>query len=150
MGIQRLNKRGFQFSDGFYSIIAISALVIAFGVILAQQAPIYNPSVSDELTSLNRLDNVSDLAGDQRTSISPNDRDPSEDAEANTFKGVYGILGNIFTSFDLIIGNDGMIDDVTEMFGIPPYVRQTIVAIILIAITFSLIAVIFRLARSSA
>ncbi len=150
MGFQRMNKKGFEFKSGLFAIIAVSLFVIAFGVIISEQATVYGSDAVSEIDVYNRLDNVSSIANSGRSSISPNDPDPGNDPEASTFRGVYGILTNIFTSFDIVLGQDGMIKTVTEQFGIPDYVTQGILTIILIGITFSLIAVIFRLARRSA
>lgn len=150
MGIPRMNKKGLEFKSGLFTIVAISLLVIAFGVIISEQAEVYNSDAVSELGAYDKLDEISETSGGYRNRLSPDDPDPGEDAEANTFRGVYGILTGIFSSFDIILGEDGMLNSLVVQFGLPSYVRQGIITFVLIAIAFSLMAVIFRLARRSA
>ena len=148
--MEKMNKKGLELKQGLFSIIAVSLAVIATGTIITSWDDKYNSGVSSDLDVFNKLNETSDFAGSSRGRISPNDPDPSEDAEANTYRGVYGILTNIFTSFDTVMGNDGMINEVTNRYGIPDYIRQGIIAMILLGITFALIAIIFRLGRGTA
>lgn len=148
--ITKMNKKGMEFKSGLFAIVAVSIIVIAFGTIITEQTSVYGSGATSGLSSYDQLDNISETSGNYRSKISPNDEDPSSDAESNTFRGVYGIMANIFQTFDIVLGDDGMLDDLTVQFGLPSYVRQGVITFIMIAITFSLIAVIFRLARRSA
>ena len=145
-----MNKKGFEFKSGLFSVVAISMLVLAFGIIIAGQSDFYGSGVTSEVSGYNRLNNMSSIAGGYRSGVSPDDPEPGSDPEANTFRGVYGILTNIFSTFDLVLGEGGLLDSAITQFGLPSYVRQGIITFMLIAITFSLIAVIFRLGRTSA
>lgn len=150
MGIQRLNKKGVQIKSGFFAVIAVSMFVIAIGIIVGGWNTAYGSGIESDLGAFNKLDNVSSDVNIQKGRLSPNDPEPSGDPESNTFRGVYGILTNIYQSFDLVFGNEGMLDSVTTRLGIPDYVRQGLIALMVAALTFALIAIIFRLGRSSA
>ncbi len=146
-----MNKRGFEFKSALFSIIAISIVVIAFGVIISEQSDFYNTGVVSELGQYDTLDNVSEISGQYRNRLTPSgNNDPTEDAETDTFRGVYGIITGMFGVFDLVLGDGGMLDNVITQFGLPSYVRQGVITFLLVALTFSLVAVIFRLARRSA
>lgn len=145
-----MNNKGFQFKDGFFSIIVVSMLVISYGTILVEWNKKYGQSENPDLDSFNKLSEISDITQQGRGKITPENQDPGENAETNTFRGVYGILTGMYSTFDIVIGNGGLIDDLTNRFDIPDYVRQGIVAMILVSITIGLITVIFRLGRSSA
>lgn len=147
MDIQTMNRKGVQFKDALFSIIIFSVIIIAVGVIISGSNNTYNSGLNYDLGELNKLDEVSRDSNTAKQKISPNDPDPGENAEANTFKGVYGILTNIFQSFNLVFGEEGMLGNVAERFGIPTYVVQMIVSFMIIGITFSLIGVIFRLGK---
>lgn len=150
MGISRMNKKGLEFKSTLFSIVAISLMVIAFGVIINQQESFYDSNATSELEAYNKLDEISDTSGSYRNRLTESDSDPGQDAEANTFRGVYGILAGIFGSFDIILGSDGILDNLVTQFGLPSYVRQGLISFLLISIAFSLIAIIFRLSRRSA
>ena len=143
-----MNKKGLELKQGLFSIIAVSLFVTAIGTISLEWDAQYG-SGSTDLSVFNKLNETSNFAGSTRGRISPNTGDPGEDAETSTYRGVYGILTNIFTSFDTVMGNDGMINEVTNRYGIPDYIRQGIIAMILLGITFALISIIFRLGRSA-
>lgn len=150
MGFQKLGKKGLEFRSAFFSIIMFSAIIIAIGVIISDSNDKYNSGIDYDLGGLNKLDAVSEDANLQKGKITPDDPDPGTDAEAKTFRGVYGILTNLFDSFEIVFGEDGMLGTVADRFGVPAYVIQMIIAFMVIGIAFALIAVIFRLGRSTA
>lgn len=139
-----MNKKG-DFKNIFYGIIIFSALMIAASYVIVEQGTKYNSGLVSDLGSLNHLDEVAQEANTQKSSLSPDDPQPGTDSEANTFKGVYGILTSIFTPYTII---SETAVDIGGRFQIPDYVITTIVTILLISITFGLIAIIFRLGKS--
>lgn len=148
MGFQ-MNKKGLQFQKAFYSIIAFSVIIIAVGVLFNDYSTGYGYENPSDLGNLNRLDNISQDVNVQKGQVSANDPDPGSNAEANTFRGVYGIIANIFSPFEIVFGDNGMISSLSQRFGIPDYVGNMIVALMIVAFTFSLIAIIFRLGRNA-
>ena len=150
MVVSRMNKKGLQFKDAFFSIIGFSLIIIAVGLIITNWSDAYGSGVSSDLGEYNKLSDLSETATGQKGVLSPNDPDPSQDAEANTFKGVYGIITGTFSSFDLVFGSDGMLQSVKDRFHIPNYIIQAIITFMLFSITFAIIAIVFRLSRSTA
>ena len=150
MGFQRINKKGMEFKSTLQSIVIVSLLVIAYGVIIVNQSEAYGTGIASEIDQYNKLDDISETSGGFKEGIGASDPNPGQDAEANTFRAVYGLLTNIFSSFDLIIGEDGMVDGLTDQLGIPSYIRQGFIAIFAIAVVFTLVGIIFRLSRGAA
>lgn len=145
----KLNKKGL-FKEGLFAIVAISVLVMAFATIIDQQAERYGTTVISEVGGLNKLDEVSGTAEVYESSLTPEDPEPGEDAETGTFRGVYGMITGYFGAVDIVTGDGGMIESVTTQTGTPVYVRQAVITLFFIAIAMGLVAVIFRLSRSSA
>lgn len=151
MGFQglKMNKKGLEFRGAIFSIILFSTIIIAFGVIVTDSSTKYPTGETYDLGELNKLDQVSSDANVQKGRISANDPDPGTDAEANTFRGVYGVLTNIYSSLSLVFGEGGMLGNLADRFGVPTYVIQMLITLMIVGITFALIAVIFRLGRAA-
>lgn len=148
MGIQKLDKRGMQFKNAFFAITVASMAVIAVSVILDNMSSHYNSGIPNDLQGYNNLNSISGEAQNQQNRISPQDADPGSgtDFESKLFRGGYGILGRIFSPFQLVFN---MISSIETRFGIPSYVGIGVITIMFFAIITSIIAVIFRLLRSS-
>ena len=138
-----------EFRSAFFAIIAVSMVMIAVGVIINGWAVPYNSGLISDLGDYDKLSDTSDTSGTQQGRINPQSGEASSDFETETFRGGYGILTNIYSSFRVVFGDGGMIDAVTERFGLPDYLRQGIITMMILAITLSIIAVIFRLGRTS-
>lgn len=150
MGIQKLvnDKRGLEFKSAFFAVVAVGIFAVAMGVHLSAWNVQYNSGLDPDLEDFNQIEVISEQTQIQQDKLSTNDPDPGQDAEANTFRGVYGVLANIFEPFRVVFGEGGMLDSITDRFGIPDYVRQGIVIMMIAAITFALAAIIFRLGRT--
>lgn len=148
--IKRMNKKGLEFKLAFFALIAMSMVIIAVGVWIGEWNETYNAGLLYDLQDFDQLDSVSDEAGSQRTDINVKSTVTGEDFEGTSIRGVFGILNNIYQPFRVVFGDNGMLDKVTERFGLPDYIRQGIVTMMIIAITFALVAVFFRLPRRSA
>lgn len=148
MAVQKLNSKGVVIGDAVISVVIVSIIIIAVGVMLTDYEDAYNVGVVNDLGEYDQLDNASSMAQSQKTSISPNDPDPSEDSEANTFRGGYGIITGVLTSLSLVFGSQGMLQSISDRFNLPDYIVQGLITIMIISLVFSIIAVIFRLSRS--
>jgi len=144
MGIQRLNKKGVSLSSSLLSIVGISILVIAVGVALAGWDTAYSSDISSDLEEFNKLNELSDYTKTTKSDLGSSTPQPEENTETSTFRSSFGVIANIFSAFDIVLGENGMIDNVTDKYGIPNYIRQGIITIIAIVLIFSFIAVIFR------
>jgi len=144
------NKKGFQFKLAFFAIVAVSALTIALGVWVNDWNTDYDSGLTYDLEDYDQLDNVSGEAQSQQGRINIKSTISNEDFEGTSIRGVFSVLNTMYQSLRIVFGDNGMIDSVTERVGAPDYVRQTIVTVIIIAITMSLITIFFRLPRRSA
>jgi len=152
MGMERMirDRRGLEFKSSLFAIVAVSMLVIAFGVIISTQADFYSTDAVSEVGGYDKLTEISGEVGSYEDDLTPEDPEAGDDSEATTFRGVYGIITGIFGTFDIVLGSGGMIDSLRVQFGLSEYIVQGLFAIITIAIAFSLVAIIFRLSRRSA
>ena len=145
-----MNKKGLEFKSSFFALMAVSMVIVATGIIVGGWSDFYGSGVDYDLGEFDRTEDVYGNATDQQTKLSPTSRNLIDNFEASTFRGVFGIITTIYTPFKIVFADGGMIDSVTERFGIPNYVRQGLVTFIIVAFTFALVAVIFRLSRRSA
>ena len=151
MGFPKLEfKKGLSLKSSFFAVIVMGIIVAAVGTTLSEWGTFYENPIPYDLDNYNKIEDVSATAGEQQQALSPNDPDPGTNAEASTFRGGYGIISNIYQPFRIVFGNDGMLDAVTERFGLPDYLRQALVTMMVIAFTFAIVAIVFRLSRSSA
>jgi len=145
------NKKAMEFASAFYTIVAVSIVIIALGVWVNDWDLKYGSGLTYDLTEdYNKLNEMSAEASKQEGNISVRSSDQDSRFEDSTLRAVFGFLNNIFKPFRVVFGNNGMIDSVTERFGIPDYVRQGIVTIMIFAVTMALVAVFFRLPRRRA
>lgn len=144
------DKRGLEFKSAFFAIIAFSMIIVATGVIIAEWSDSYNSGLSYDLGTYDRLDDVSTTSSDQQDKVNIKSTNTGENFEDTSIRGVFGILNNIYEPFRIVFGEGGMIDSITDRFGIPNYIRQGIVTLMIISITFTLVAIFFRLPRRSA
>jgi len=150
MEFQRINKKGLEFKNMFFSIIVVSLAVVSIGLMITAWNDKYDSSITSDFGVYDKSDDLATESQSYEERLTSGDADPGENSEASTYRGVYGILGNIYNSFNVAFGEDGMIDNVIKNFGLPSYIRKGIITIVMGAIAFSLMAVVFRLARSSA
>jgi len=142
-----MNKKGLIFKDAFFAIIIASMAIIAAGVWIGEWNTTYNSGLTYDLNAYNKLNDISNDASSQQGNISVKSSFASTDTnfEGTSLRGVFGVLNNIFTPFRVVFGDGGLIDSVTERWGLPDYVRQGFVTMIIIAITFALVAIFFRI-----
>lgn len=142
------DKKGFELKYGLFAIIGISMVVISIGVIVNDWANAYDQSMDLNIAGFDRLDEMAGVASGQRDQISPDDPEPGIDSEASTFRSVFGILSNIFSPFRVVFGQDGMLDMARKQLGLPNYILTGAITMMIIAIIFTLVAIIFRLGKS--
>lgn len=141
------NKKGLEFKAAFFSIIALSMVVIAIGVLINDWNDTYDAGLNPDLDAYDKLDDVSSTSQTQKEGVTVKSSNTGEQFEDTSIRGVFGILNNIYAPFRIVFGDGGMIDSVTERFGLPDYIRKGIVTMIIMAITFALVAIFFRLSR---
>ncbi len=143
-----MNKKGFVFRDGFIAIIVVSVVIIAAGVWVNDWNSQYSSGLTYDLQSFDNLDSMSDEATSQEGNLSVKSSfDAGTGAtnfEGTSLRGVFSVLNNIFTPFRVVFGSGGMLDSVSERWGLPDYIRQAVIAIMLFFLIFALIAILFR------
>ncbi len=143
-----MNKKGLVFKSAFFATIVISLSVIAIGVWIGDWNDNYSSGLTYDLADFDELDSMSGQAQAQKGNISVKSSfDAGQGAtnfEGTSLRGVFGILNNLYAPFRVIFGDGGMIDSVTERWGLPDYIRQGVITMMLMAITFALVAIFFR------
>lgn len=145
-----MNKRGLEFKLAFFGLIVASIFIVAIGSILTSWNETYDSNIVSNLGEYSTLDDTTTTAQQQQEKIVVKDPSSDQNFEDTTYRGMFGILSSIYAPFAIVFGDGGMIDSVTERFGMPDYLRQGIVIMMGFAITWALIAIVFRLARRSA
>jgi hypothetical protein len=141
------DKRGAELRYIFYAIVVVSMAVIAIGINMTEWSNKYDSGVDPDLSGFDKLEEISGVATGQQRSISPDDPDPGIDAEATTFRSVFGILTNIFSPLRTVIGTDGMIEEARVRMGLPDYIIRGSITLMIFAVIFTLIAIIFRIGK---
>ena len=138
------NKKGFQFRSGFFAIIIVSMVVISVGLWIGEWNETYSSGLTYDLDDYDKLDEVSGSASDQKGDIQVKSAFEEGDFEGTSLRGAFGVLNNIFTPFDVVFGKGNMINDLTDRWGMPPFIGKGLVALVIITLTFALIAIFFR------
>lgn len=133
-----------EFKSTLFAVLIVSLIIIATGIIIEQWSDPYSSGLNFDLGGVSKLEDISEVAGTQQGQINPQSGEASSDFETSTFKGSYGIITSIFSPFRVIFGEGGMLDAVATMFGVPGYILQTLITMIVIAITYTIIAIVFR------
>jgi len=139
-----------NFKNAIFAIIITGLIIATATIILGGWASQYNSGITSDLDEYNQIGELSDTATEHQGKINPQSGEASSDFETDTFRGVYGIITNIFAPFRIVFGSGGMIDSLAERFGIPEIYIQVIITMMVFAIIFGIVAIIFRLSRSSA
>ena len=135
-----------EIKNALFSIVAMSMMIIAIGVIIGDWNNQYDSGLTYDLESdYNKLSSISGTAEEQegRITVSSASSSESGDFEGTSIRAAFGILNTIYTPFQVVFGNGGMLDAVTERFGIPDYIRQGFVTIMVFGLTFALIMIFF-------
>lgn len=145
-----MNKKGLEFKLAFFALIVASMLFIAIGTWINDWNEDYGTNLLNDLDEYNKLSDVSGEVEGQQDKIVVKSVGEDTDFESTSIRGVFGVLNNIYAPFRVLFGDNGMLDSITERIGLPDYVRQGLVLMMIVAITFALVAIFFRLPRRSA
>lgn len=141
----RKDKRGLQFKNAFFAILLIGVMITAIGVIISGWNTPYNSGLTYDLDEYNKNTQIGGTAEGYENSLSPDSPDSGQTFESTSTFSSYGIIGNILQPFRIVFGDNGLVDSVTERFGIPDYIRYAVVTMMIFAFLFALIAIVFRL-----
>jgi len=142
------NKKGLILKNAFFAVIIVSVFILAAGQIVGTWSKQYNSGLTYDLNEYQDLGSFSKEAQVQQGKITPEDVDPGTgDFEGKLLRGTYGILGRIFLPFTSIWN---MMEAVEARFSLPSYLSEAILSMAFFALIFSVVAIIFRLSRSTA
>lgn len=149
MGFKTMkNKKGLQFKNAFFAVVAVSMVIIATGIIVGEWDAKYDSGLNYDLAEFEDLDTFSTEAESQKDRITAKDAEPGAgDLEGKLFSGGYGVMSKIFLPFRSIFN---MLESLERRFGLPSFVTEGILTLMFFAIITATIAVIFRLARTNA
>lgn len=142
-----MNKKGFEFKGGIFALIVVSMLIYGVGVWIGSWSPHYDSNITYDLGEYNELDTLSSYATSTKGDLpakSSFDTTGGGDFEGTSLRGSFSIINNIFTPFNVLLGEGGMIDSIEDRWHIPNYITIGIVSMIIIAIIFAIIALFFR------
>lgn len=146
------NKRGVQFKAALFALVAVSMAIYAVGVWISDWNTQYDSGLTYDLGEYQKLDELSSYASSSKGNISVRSSfdTGSSDFEGTSLRGAFGIINNIFTPFNIVLGSGGLIDSIEDRFGIPNYITIGIVTLMVLSIIFALVALFFRKPTSSA
>lgn len=143
-----MNKKGLVFKDALFALVFVSVSIIAIGIWVNDWNEQYDSGLTYDLGDFNELDSVSSTSQSQKGNLSVKSAFDAGQGAANfegtSIRGAFGVLNNIFTPFRVVFGDGGMIDSVTNRWGLPDYIGEALLTLILISITWALIAIFFR------
>ena len=141
-----MNKKGLNFKLGIFAIFIVSATVIALGVMVRSWNETYDSGLNYDLGNLNEMNEMSSQVQAQQgnVTIESSFDQGLTNFEGTSLRGVFGIINKIFAPFRVVFGDGGMVDVVIGRFGIPDYIRQLVIVLMIVAITFALVALFFR------
>lgn len=139
-----------EFKPMIWSVIIFSMVIVAVGIMINDTAPNYGSTLTSDLGSYDKLDEISSSTETQQGSINPQSGEASSDYEAETFRGGYGIITNIFSPLRVVFGENGIFQSASERFGVPRYILIGLTTMFSVTIIFSIVAIVFKLSRSSA
>jgi hypothetical protein len=141
------DKRGLQFKAALFALITVSMVLYGIGVWVGSWNTQYNSGLTYDLGDYEKLDELSSYASSSKGNVSVRssfDTTGSGDFEGTSLRGAFGVINNIFTPFNVLLGEGGLIDSIEDRFGIPNYITIGFISLMTIAIIFSLIALFFR------
>jgi len=144
------DKRGLEFKSAYFAVVVVSMLVIAVGVMISEWNEDYSSGITYDLGEYNRLNDTTSTASEYEGNISVRSSTEGENFEGTALRAVFGFLNNIFKPFRIVFGQDGMIASITERVGAPSWLRQGIINLMIFSVLFTLVAIFFKLPRSSA
>lgn len=142
MIIRKNNKKALSFKLFFFAMVAMGILVSALSTWVVEWNTDYSSGITYDLDEFNKLDDVQGEVTDMKDGVTVKSPSLGEEFESTSIRGVYGILNNIFNPFRLAYS---LIDSVAERWGLPTYLVQGMVLLIIVSIIMALVAIFFRL-----
>lgn len=148
MVFKKLNKRGLLLNKVFISLAIAGVMILIAGQWLGDWSGIYDSGINYDLTEYSTLDNLTKEADLQRGKVTPEDDSlGTGDYEGKIMGGGFGLLGRIFKPFSMVFN---MFQSLEKRFSLPTYIAETMLVILTFSLIYALVAIIFKIGRTSA
>jgi len=150
LGGKNMNKKGLQFKNALFALIVVSMAIIAVGHWVNAWNTKYDSGITYDLGEYDKLDTLSSYATSTQGNLSARssfDTTSGGDFEGTSLRGAFSVVNNIFTPFNVVFGNGGLIDSIEDRWNIPHYITIGIISMMVLAIIFAIIALFFRKAE---
>ena len=141
------DKKGFEFKKGLFALIIISMSIYGIGIWVNEWNTKYDAGLTYDLYEYNELDTLSEYATSTKSDLATKssfDTTSGGDFEGTSLRGSFSVINNIFTPFNVVFGEGGMIDSIEDRWNIPNYIVIGIISMMILAIIFAIIALFFR------
>lgn len=142
--MEKMNKKGLQFRNAFFAVIVLGVIVVSVGIIIGDWSTYYDSGINYNLGGFDQSSSVYDTTGIYVNSTNPNSPDIGTDYQSNIYQSAYGIVTNLISPFAMVFGENGMLYSIATLFNIPNYIIIAIVTMMMIALVFAFISIIFK------
>jgi len=146
----RPTKKSIEFKSTMFALIAVSMVVISIATVLDQWEDDYGTVVGLDIGDLNKMDEIESYSVSQVEGITVKSSVSGEDFQGTVLRGVFGVLNTIFLPFNMVFGEEGMIQSVSDRYGLPIYIEVGMYLFIIFGILWTLVAIFFKIGRKSA
>ena len=147
-----INKKGLIFKNALFALIIISMVIVGIGIWVNEWSDKYDSGIDYDLGNYNQLDTLSSYATSTQGNLSTKssfDTTSAGDFEGTSIRGAFSVINDIFTPFNVLFGEGGMISSIQDRWNLPNYIVIGIISMMILAIVFALIALFFRKADST-
>jgi len=144
------NKKGMEFKSTLFSLVVLSMLVVGIGLWINEWDVDYGSGITYDLNEYDKSSELSAIAQEQKGSVnikSTSTTDDTSSFEGTSIKGVFGIINNIFSSFNIVLDKNGLLGSIINRFNIPTYIWLGVVTLIMFAIVFGIAKTLFRVRK---
>ena len=146
------SKKGLIFKNALFALIIISMVIYGIGIWVGDWSEKYDSGITYDLGNYNQLDTLSSYATSTQSELATKssfDTTSAGDFEGTSIRGAFSVVNNIFTPFNVLFGEGGMISSIQDRWNLPNYIVIGIISMMILAIVFALIALFFRRADST-
>ncbi len=135
-----------EFKRALFALIIMGMVIASVGVWVGDWNDKYDSGLAYDLDEYNKLDEMSSYALASEGSIAPKGSvdTGSGDFEGVSLRGAFAIINNIFAPFSVVFGEGGLLDSISDRWGIPSYIMTGFISMMMLTIIFSIIALFFR------
>lgn len=135
-----------ELKDYLIALIVFGVVVTTFWLSFTDLGDNYGVSVGGEYANAysnisNTMDDMRGNARDIRDDIRSSEADEDDQFGGSLIKGAYNSLRLVWNSFTSL---NVMVEQIQDRIGIPDYIILSLVAVVIIAISFAIISAVFK------